>query len=157
MKGRIYSVRLIVTIIWIIAAVCWLPWFLLVLRLVTDVAMGTPLTYSRFLVPTLQGLWPGINWSWWPPARWLDWQIVSMWPVAAFLGVCLSAGGWRVYWLEQDGILTRPGWLVALSIIAPPLAPFIMYGDSRRRHLAKESYLEAEVQDAKARLEGENS
>ncbi len=145
--------RLLVTILWVLAAVCWLPWFLIVLRLLADTALGTPIDQSRFLVPALQGVWPAIGWGWWPPMRWLQWQIVSMWPVSAFFGIAICAAGWRIYWREQDGILTRPAWLVGLSIVAPILAPFIMYGDSRRRHLARESFLEAEVVDARERLE----
>lgn len=144
--------RLIVTVLWIVAAVCWLPWFALLVRLIIDIAGGTPWDYSNFVRPALMGIWPQIGLGLWPLERLTRWQIVSLYPVCAFLGVALVAAGWRIYWREQDGRLTRPAGLVALSIIVPPLAPFLMWGDARRRHRERETALEAGVQDARDRL-----
>ena len=137
------AVRLIVTIAWLLAALLWTPWALLLVRLMVDLAMGTPLSDSSFTAPVLMGLWPGYSW--------LSWRIVSWYPICAVLGIGLSAAGWRVYWWNEDGILTRPGWLVALSILMPLLAPFLMWGDARSRHRARQTGLEAAVVDARKR------
>ena len=144
--------RLIVTILWIVAAVCWLPWFALAIRLIVDIAAGTPWDYSNFVRPALMGIWPDIGLGLWPLERLARWRIVSLYPVSAFIGVVLVAAGWRVYWREQDGLLTRPAWLVTLSILVPPLAPLLMWGDARRRHLARETQLEADVREARERI-----
>jgi hypothetical protein len=142
--GYNHRVRLLATILWCLAALCWLPWALLVVRLSIDVALGTPLSASPYLWPAFVGFWPLHGW--------LDWGVVSWWPLAALAGVGLSALGWRLYWLDQDGVMTRPPHVVVLSILVPLLAPFIMYGDARRRYSDKEAELEAEAQDARERL-----
>ena len=77
-----------------------------------------------------------------------------MYPISAVFGIALTAIGWRVYWLDQDGIMPRPAALVVLSIVAPVIAPFIMWKDAIKRHRAKEAVLEQAVQDARARLIG---
>jgi hypothetical protein len=137
-------VRLIATILWCLAALCWLPWALLVVRLLIDVALGTPLSASPYFKPALIGLWPVHGW--------LAWGIVSVWPLAALAGVGFSALGWRLYWLDLDGVLPRPPRVVVLSILIPVIAPFVMYGDARRRYAAKEAELEEEAEDARQRL-----
>ena len=108
--------------------------------------------YADYFPFAFMGVWPGLNLGLWPLDRLLNWRIVSWYPVSAWIGIILVASGWRVYWREQDGILTRPGWLVALSIVAPVLAPFIMWGDARRRHKRKENELEYNVDDARDRI-----
>ncbi|HES58055.1 MAG TPA: hypothetical protein ENO21_01340 [Firmicutes bacterium] len=147
--------RLAVTIIWLVAALCWLPWALILLRFILDLALGTSWGESVYLQPALIGLWPGAAFSWWPPSGWIYWRVVSVWPLAALAGCALSAFGWRVYWQEQYGVLTRPAWLVTLSIIAPILAPFIMWGDARRRHWEREARLERNVREAREKVQGE--
>jgi len=147
--------RLIVTVLWLIAALCWLPWFALVIALLVDIISGTPWDQSNYLQTALMGIWPQLGMEITSPLTWLRWRIVSVYPVAAFIGVALSAVGWRIYWREQDGILTRSAWLVGLSIAVPVVAPFLMWGDARRRYLNREVILETEVLDARERLETE--
>jgi hypothetical protein len=118
-------VRLLITAMWILGAILWLPWFALVIRLLVDVAGGTPLLQSDFINPALVGPWPTLGWG--------VWQVVSWYPVSAVLGMALVAVGWRIYWREQDFRLTRSPGIVALSIALPVVAPFIMLGDARRR------------------------
>lgn len=148
-------VRLFVTLLWLIAAVCWLPWFTMVLALLIDIARGTPWDYSNFVPHALMGFWPLVGMDLLTPTTWLRWQIVSVYPICAFIGVALSAAGWRLYWREQDGLLTRPAWLVGWSIAAPVVAPFLMWGDARQRHQAKELELETEVLSARQRAGAE--
>lgn len=136
--------RLIITILWCVATVCWLPWFALLVRLLVDLGSGRSWDQTYFTVPALIGIWPKYGW--------LDWRIVSLWPLAALAGMALSAIGWRLYWREQDGLLTRPAWLVTCSIVVPPLAPLVMLADARRRHLARNAALEEAVSDARERL-----
>lgn len=136
--------RLIVTIVWCLAALLWLPWALFALRWLIDIALGAQWDQSNYFIPVCMGLWPRYGWL-------RPWGIVSWWPVLAFCAALLTAAGWRFYWLEQDGVLTRPGWLVGLSIIVPPIAPFLMLGDARRRYEQHEAELEAQVQDAQER------
>lgn len=147
--GYNLRVRLLVTSLWILAAVCWLPWFTLALRFLIGLALGD---HTEYFPLTFMGIWPGLNMGFWPLSRLLLWRIVSWYPIAAWLGLALAAIGWRIYWREQDGILTRPAWLVALSIFVPPVAPFIMWADARRRHARKEAELELEVRDARDRI-----
>jgi len=142
-------VRLFVTCLWILAAICWLPWFVLAVRFLIGLALGDQAEYFPL---AFMGVWPGLNMGLWPLDRLLIWRIVSWYPVSAWIGVALAAIGWRFYWREQDGILTRPGWLVLLSIIAPVFAPLIMWGDARRRYGRKEAELEYSVEDARDRI-----
>jgi len=144
--------RLIITILWILAAVCWTPWLLLVLRLAVDLAMGVGWDASLYVKPALGILAPAPSLGLWPPWRWFSWYVISVWPWGALLGVLLSAAGWRLYWFEQEGRLTRSAGIVALTIIAPLFAPFVMWTDSKHRHVEKEQRLEHEVQDARQRL-----
>jgi len=148
-RGYNFSVRLLVTSLWILAAVCWLPWLALALRFAVGLALGDQADYFPL---AFMGVWPGLNMGLWPVSRLLLWRIVSWYPICACLGMALAAVGWRVYWREQDGILTRPAWLVALSIIVPPVAPFVMWADARRRYLQKEAELDNEVRDARDRI-----
>jgi len=141
-----------VTILWLLAALLWLPWFALVIRLAVDVMLGTSWEYSKFLQPAMMGIWPQVGMGLWPLERLFRWQIESVYPVAAFFGAAISAIGWRVYWREQDFRLTRAPWLVGLSIAMPLLAPFIMWSDARKRYLRIEHVLEADVVDARQRL-----
>ena len=111
--------RLIVTILWSIAALCWLPWAVMLVRLLVDLALGTPPLESGYLPLVVQGLWP----------RWQiigPWYIHSWFPVCAFLGSALVASGWRIYWVNEYYRLTRPIPKVILSILVPPYAVFLM-------------------------------
>ena len=141
------------TVLWCLGALCWLPWLALAVRLLIAFIPGLGGNWEEFVKPALVGVYPGIGFGWWPPARWLVWTVVSFYPVMALVGMLLCAAGWRVYWLEQSGVLTRPAWLVALSVIVPPIAPFIMWADAWRRHLNRERELQTEVEDARGRLE----
>jgi hypothetical protein len=134
---------------WILAAVCWLPWFVLALRFLIGLMLGDHADYFPF---AFMGVWPGLNLGIWPLDRLLHWRIVSWYPVSAWIGAIITAIGWRIYWREQDGILTRPGWLVVLSIAVPPIAPLIMWADARRRHRLKEAQLDRNVVDARDRI-----
>lgn len=141
-----HCVRLVVTILWCLAALLWLPWALLAVRLIIDLALGTPWNESGFVQPVLMGLWPRYGW--------LDWRIASWFPIAALLGMGLSYAGWRLYWWNEDGISTRPPLTVALSIIFPVAAPFVMWRDAVNRHRGREAALASAVDDARQR-EGE--
>ena len=80
------TVRLIVTLLWCLAAICWLPWAALAVRLGIDLLLGTPWEQSYFVKPVLVALWP--------KAGLLGpWGIVSVWPLGALAGVTLSAVG----------------------------------------------------------------
>lgn len=136
--------RLIVTIVWCLAALLWLPWALLVVRWGVDLALGVAPAASAYFKPALLGIWPVHGW--------LSWGIVSWWPLGAATAMALSALGWRLYWLDLDGLLPRPPRVVLVSILIPLLAPFLMYGDARRRHAGKQAELSAEVEDTLARL-----
>ena len=137
--------RLVVTLLWIIAALCWLPWACVLLRLMLDVGLGTPLQESNYLPFVVQGLWP-------------RWQILGVWyihswfPVCAFLACALTALGWRLYWINEGERLTRPLFRVGLSILVPPYAVYLMFDDARRRHNAREMELAHEAEDAAVRL-----
>jgi hypothetical protein len=137
------AVRLIVTITWCLAALLWTPWALIALRLLVELALGTPFSQSAYVAPALMGLWP--SYSWW------SWHVVSWYPICALLGIGLSAAGWRLYWWNEDGISTRPAQVVALSILCPLLAPCIMWRDARARHQARQAGLQAAVADAQQR------
>jgi hypothetical protein len=138
-------VRLIVTIVWCLAALIWLPWALFALRWLIDIALGATWDQSAYFPNVWMGLWPLNGWL-------RPWSIVSWWPVLATLALALTEAGWRLYRREQEGMLARPGWQISLSILVPPLAPFLMLGDARRRYWQREAELEAEVLDAKQRL-----
>jgi hypothetical protein len=144
-------VRLLVTGLWLLAALCWLPWLALLVRLGVELALDGPWVYE-LARRTLIGIWPKAGMGLWPLDRLLLWQVISWYPISAVLGMALAAVGWRIYWREQDGRLTRPAWLVALSVALPPLAPLLMYGDARSRHWRKERELEDSVEDARERL-----
>ncbi len=139
------SVRLIITIAWCLAALMWTPWALLLVRLLIDLALGTPLSQSDFTAPVLLGIWPGYSW--------LSWRIVSWYPVSAVLGMIIAALGWRLYWWNENYALSRPGWVVVLSICCPVLCPFIMWRDARRRYFKRQTSLECAVDDARERLQ----
>ena len=141
--------RLIVTILWCLAALIWLPWALMFLRLVYDLATGTPWAQSFYVAPVFVGIWP-VHGLFHP------WSVVSMWPLACLAGMALSALGWRIYWFDLDGILTRPPFIVFLSIVLPVLAPFIMYGDARRRYLEQEMALDDSMNEALEQVDREN-
>lgn len=141
--------RLIVTLMWCLAAICWLPWAALAVRLAVDLLQGTPWEQSYFVKPVLVALWPKAGWL-------QPWSITSVWPLAALAGMALSAAGWRIYWIEQQGVLTRGAFIVALSIIIPALAPLVMLADARRRHSRHEAELEAEVADARQRVDADH-
>lgn len=138
--------RLIVTILWSIAALCWLPWAFVLLRLLVDIATGTALMESRFLPFLVQGLWP--RWQILGP-----WYIHSWFPVSAFLGCAMTAVGWRIYWVNEGYRLTRPVARVVISILVPPYAVWLMYDDSRIRHISHEEELQQETEDARLRID----
>ena len=146
--------RLITTILWVSGALCWFPWLLLLVALGLELAQGVGWDKSVYSRPALIGIWPGVTFGWWPLWRLLSWQIISMWPICAALGMALSALGWRIYWLDQEGIMPRPAWQVGLSIALPVMAPFIMWQDALRRHRRIETRLDNEVQDARSRIMG---
>jgi hypothetical protein len=137
--------RFIVTILWGIAALCWLPWSLVLIRLLVDIGLGQAPLDSQYLPLVVQGLWP-------------RWQILGIWyvhswfPVCAFLGMALTATGWRLYWINEGERLTRPVPQVVLSILVPPYALYLMFDDARRRHNARELELANEAEDAVLRI-----
>jgi hypothetical protein len=129
--------RLAVAILWCIAAVIWLPWFALLVRLAVDVISGVPITYSEYLNPALVPVWPTYGW--------LHWSIVSWWPILALLAMALVYTGWRFLWWEQDWQRTHSTAAVALSVAVPPLAPIILYRDARRRFIQRNMNLQETV------------
>jgi hypothetical protein len=139
-------------ILWLCAALMWLPWFALVLRYLLDIALGADPRYSDFLKPAFVGLWPKVGFGIWPPVQLLYWKVVSWFPVTAVLAMAVVLLGWRIYYIERGFLLTRTrGWLL-LSTLVPPVAPFLAWFDARLWHDAREEELEAEVQDARERL-----
>ena len=140
--------RLIVSILWGIAAICWLPWSFVLIRLLVDLGMGTAFGESKFLPLLIQGLWP--RWQLLGP-----WYIHSWFPVCAFLGCLLTAIGWRIYWVNEGYRLTRPLARVILSILIPPYACWLMYSDAVRRHYQHETELMHEAEDAAMRIEAQ--
>jgi hypothetical protein len=122
-------VRLVVTSLWVFAAVLWLGWALIALRLLIDTLGGVdfgsnPLFYTVF-VPA----WPKLLSHPFGP-----WDFYSWWPLAALSAMGLVALGWRLYWLNENGLLYRPAWMITLSVLFPLIAPFLMLGDAQRRH-----------------------
>lgn len=118
-----------VTSLWTFAAVLWLGWALLLLRLLIDAGGGTaPLNNPLFNIVFIPA-WPVSNQFPLGP-----WKIISWWPIGALLAMLLVGIGWRLYWRNEDGLLYRGPLQIALSVILPVLAPFMMLGDARRRH-----------------------
>ena len=133
--------RLAITILWCLGALFWLPWLLMLLRYIVDLALGTAWNESDYLVYVLGGVRPQY--------RVLGpWTIASFIPLGALFGSLLTALGWRLYWQDVEGMVTRPAWFIWLSILVPPLAPLVMWRDARARYLRKESELAADVGDA---------
>jgi hypothetical protein len=148
--------------LWLLAALLWLPWALLALRLGLDLALaatpwGHSLAHSPFAGPVLDALIVQFRWP-----EWRHWHLAggyfiarvgSVYPWCALFACGLTAAGWRLYWLNEDGLLSAGPGLVAASIAVPPIAPFIMYRDARRRFLRAERQLAADRLDAQRRLE----
>ncbi|MCC7478083.1 hypothetical protein IT575_06440 [bacterium] len=120
--------RLLITGMWVLAAVLWLGWGMLLLRLLFDAATGTSILSNPLFNTVFIPAWPVSNQLPLGP-----WRMVSWWPVCALLSMLLVGIGWRLYWKNEDGLLYRSGLQIFLSIIIPPLAPFMMYSDSVRR------------------------
>ena len=90
--------RLIVTIIWSIGAICWIPWFLVFIRLLVDIASGIAPDASPFLPLLLKGLWP-------------RWQILGPWYINSWyprlrIPCIFDCCGWMADLLVQRGIST---------------------------------------------------
>lgn len=154
--------RLITTALWILAALLWLPWALLALRLGIDLALfatpyGHSLDLSPYAGPVLDALVVHARWPQWdglrPHGGYFTASLGSLYPWSAVLGCALTALGWRLYWLAEEGRLRHGALPIGLSIAVPPLACWLMYGDARRRYFAAERQLAADRLDALHRLE----
>lgn len=154
--------RLITTALWLLASLLWLPWALLALRLLLDLALAaTPYGHgwstSPYASPVLdaivvQSRLPQLD-GWRPAGGYFTAHIGSMFPWCALAGCLLTALGWRIYWLGEEGRLRHGPLPVALSTLCPPLATWLMYGDARRRYFTAERKLAADRLDALHRLE----
>jgi hypothetical protein len=133
-------VRLAVTVVWSVAALCWLPWFALLMAFAVEQATGVGLARSRYFETVFIGLWPVHGW--------LIWGVVSMYPVAAFCGMALTAIGWRLYWLSEQSVLWHGAGGILLSILMPPLALIFMYRDAKRRHRESNRELKTKLLDS---------
>lgn len=160
--GRIERMRLIVTALWIFAALLWLPWAVLALRLGLDLALAaTPYGHSwdlsPYVGPVLNGLYLHWRWPQWdgfvPHGGYFAASLGSLYPWSALAGCALAALGWRLYWLGEEARLRHGAVPIGLSIACPPLAVWLMYGDARRRYFAAERQLAADRLDAMHRLE----
>jgi len=131
---------------WSLAALMWVPWFAILVTLVIDSLLHGDFLGSIYFVPALVGISPQFHWLG-------PWVIHSWWVIGAVVSCGLVAAGWRIYWFDQDGILTRSRKVIVLTIIIPALAPLVMYKDAVRRHTRAETKLEADVDEARQRLE----
>jgi hypothetical protein len=154
--------RLITTALWLVASLLWLPWALLALRLLLDLAMfATPYGHgwntSPYAPPVLDALVMQyhlpVRDGWRLVGGWFTARIGSMYPWCALAGCLLTALGWRLYWLAEEGRLRHGAVPIALSTLCPPLAAWLMFGDARRRYFAAERRLAADRLDAQHRLE----
>jgi hypothetical protein len=155
-------VRLITTLLWLLAALLWAPWALLVLRWLLDLALvATPLGHSfaasSFTGPVLDLLLVQFRWPEWYNGHLVGGYFIarigSLYPWCALAACGLTALGWRLYWINEEGLIDASAGLVALSILVPPVAPLLMYRDARRRFLRAERELAAARLDAQRRLE----
>jgi len=147
---------------WLLAAVLWLPWALLALRLGLDLALvatpwGHTFAHSPYAGAVFDALLVQFRWP-----EWYHWHLAggffnarigSLYPWCALAGCVLTALGWRLYWINEEGLLSASRGQIAASIILPPLASFIMYRDARQRYLRAERQLAADRLDAQRRLE----
>jgi hypothetical protein len=122
----------------------WLPWFVLFVRLLVDLALGVPLDDSRFLNPALVGVWPVLGWR--------HWQLVSWWPILALLAVMLSAWAWKLKARMEDYLLFTSGLGRLGSTLIPPLALWQAYSEARQNRAAKNELLDEAVTEASSRL-----
>lgn len=154
--------RLITTALWLLASLLWLPWALLALRLLLDLALfATPYGHSwsssPYLAPVCEALIIAFRWPQWdglrPYGGYLVLRAGSVFVWCALAGCALGALGWRLYWLAEEGRLRHGSLPIVISSLCPPLAVWLMYGDARRRYYAAERKLAADRIDAQHRLE----
>jgi hypothetical protein len=154
--------RLATTIFWLIGTLLWLPWALLVLRLALDLALlATPWGHSwnnsAYAGPVadmllVQFRWPDLV-GWHLAGGYFIARVGSLYPWCALAGCALTALGWRLYWINEEGLLNYGPGAIAASILLPPLAPLMMYRDARRRYFQSEAQLAAARVDAQRRME----
>lgn len=131
-------------VLWILASILWLPWALLLVRLLADLALGTAASQSPYLAPALQPIAPSYGWR--------GWHITSGFPILALLAFGLSATAWRIQWLLRDGLLRRTAFQRGASILVPPLALLFAWRDARAEHLEHNAELQADAEEASDRL-----
>lgn len=138
------SVRIVPLLLWLVGSIMWLPWLVLLLRLLIDLALGVPLSDSRFLNPALVGFWPVLGWR--------HWQLVSWWPLLALLAVALSAWAWRLKAHMEDHLLYASGLGRLASTLIPPLALWLAYLEARQNRTVSNELLDEAVSEASSRL-----
>jgi hypothetical protein len=160
--------RLIVTLLWLLAGMLWLPWALLALRLLLDLLLGvTPgLTHlghawaaSPYSPPVVDLLILNYRLPHFDEHKhfihgWFTARMGSMYAWAALAGCALTAAGWRLYWIGEEGLLRHGARAIAASVLVPPLASVLMYRDAQLRYRAAEAELAGARQDALRRLQG---
>jgi hypothetical protein len=130
--------------LWLLGSIFWLPWALLLLRLLADLALGTPPADSSFTAPLFFALRPHYGWR--------DWRVDSWFPICALLGMGMSAVAWRITWLLRDALLRRNAAQILLSVAIPPLALYFAWRDAKADHFERNLELEEAAQDARDRL-----
>jgi hypothetical protein len=138
-------VRLFTTLLWSLASVIWLPWFLVFARLLVDLALGTPLTESEYLNPALVGMWPVLGWT--------QWGVISWLPIFALLAMGLVYIGWRFFWWADDWLPSYRTGTVVLTILIPPATLPLLLRDARHRFRQRNRGLQAGVDDALERVD----
>lgn len=136
--------RIAPLVLWTLASIIWLPWALLLLRLLVDLVQGTPLTRSSFFEPVLMPIGPSYGWS--------GWHLVSGFPIAALLGFALSALAWKLSWVLRDGLLRHGAAHIFISVLLPPLALYFAWQDARAELLERNAELEAAAAEALERF-----
>jgi hypothetical protein len=161
------AVRLIVTLVWLFAALLWLPWGMLVLRLALDLLLGLipgvahlghSWSASPYVQPVFDALSVRCGWPQWEHSRlaagWFTARIGSVYPWAALASCALTGAGWRLYWIAEEGLLRHGPRAMVLSTLLPPLASLLMYRDAQLRYRAAEADLAGARQDALRRMQG---
>ena len=123
----------------------WLPWLAVVIRLTVDLAMGVSLTSSEFFTQAFVPFWPVHSWYVWRVFSWL--------PLLPLISAALVYAGWRLFWWADDWVPSYRTPTVVLSMLVPPVAPFVLYGDARRRFRQRNAKLQDAVDDAQGRID----
>jgi hypothetical protein len=137
-------VRLVVAFLWSFAAILWLPWCATFVRLLIDLATGVPLLSSDYFTQAFVPFWP---------VRWYLWHVFSWLPVLPLLTAGLVYIGWRYFWWADDWVPSYRTPTVVLTMLVPPVAPFLLFRDARLRFHRRNAKLQVAVDDALDRID----